>query len=185
MNLSRSTDKDERFPLTRVLRSSEEMKHSQKKKRRGMPPPSVPSEKDWGDYKADLDQKHAYTVFARRTNLEMQPFFRRNPIERADDLRWMPEIPFRYYMFGFRDAVMAKRFDFMYASDAASCFLGLVLAKLENHPRHIISIMPDLLPAVEYVARSQALFKADESIYGNFLEKLSRIHALYAPYIGS
>ena len=50
---------------------------------------SVPSEKDWGDYNADLYQKHAYTVFARRTNLEMQPFFRRNPIEKTDELRWM------------------------------------------------------------------------------------------------
>jgi hypothetical protein len=40
--------------------------------------------------------------------------------------------------------------------------------------------MPDLLSAVEYVARHQAEFDADESIYGNFLEKLERIQSLYA-----
>jgi len=162
------------------------MKHSQKtNKFREMKPLSVPSEEDWGNYKADLDQKHAYSVFAGRTNAEVQPFFRRNPIERTDELRWMPEVPFRFYMLGFRDFVMAKNFGFMNASDAASCFLGLVLEKLDKHPPHIIPIMPDLLPALEYLGQNQSLFQADESIYGNFLEKLSRIKALYARYIGS
>src|SRR5579862_2904571 len=162
------------------------MKHSQKtNKFREMKPLSVPSEEDWGNYKADLDQKHAYSVFAGRTNAEVLPFFRRNPIEMTDELRWMPEVPFRFYILGFRDFVMAKNFGFMNASDAASCFLGLVLEKLDKHPQHIIPIMPDLLPALEYVAQNQSLFEADESIYGNFVEKLSRIKALYARYIGS
>jgi hypothetical protein len=157
------------------------MRHPEKdKQRRGMKARSVPSEKDWGDYKADLDQNHAYTVFAGRTNEEMQPFFRRNPIEMTDELRWMPEVPFRYYMLGFRDFVMAKQFGFLDASDAASCFIGLVLEKLDKHPPHINPIMPDLLPALEYVAHHQALFEAQEHIYGNFLEKLARIKTLYA-----
>jgi hypothetical protein len=42
--------------------------------------------------------------------------------------------------------------------------------------------MPDLLPAVEYVVRNQAVFEAESRIYGDFLEKLSRIQSLYAPY---
>jgi hypothetical protein len=81
----------------------------------------------------------------------------------TSDLRWTPEVPFRYYMLGFRDFVMAKHFDFLDSADAASCFL-------------------ELLPAVEHVARNQAVFEAESSIYGDFLEKLSRIQALYAPY---
>ena len=40
--------------------------------------------------------------------------------------------------------------------------------------------MPELLPAVEHVAHNQAAFDADESIYGNFLEMLKQIQALYA-----
>ena len=138
--------------------------------------------KRWGDYKTDLDQKHADSVFAGPTNQEMQPFFRRNPIEMTHELRWMPEVPFRYYMLGFRDFVMAKQFDFLDSADAASCFLGLVLEKLEKHSRHIVPIMPELLPAVEHVPRNQAVFNAESSIYGDVLEKLSRIQALYAPY---
>jgi len=44
----------------------------------------VRSDEDWGDYKNDLDQGHAYAVFGRRTNAEMQPFFQRNPIGLTD-----------------------------------------------------------------------------------------------------
>ena len=157
------------------------MKHSLKKNRK-RDIPSVPTEDDWGDYKSDLDQNHAHSVFAGRTNEEMQPFFSRNPLAMTDDLRWMPDMPFRYYILGFRDFIRAKQFDFLDRSDAASCFLGLVLEKLENKPRLIVPVMPELLPSVEYVARNQGLFDAEESIYGKFLEKLSRIQTLYAPY---
>jgi hypothetical protein len=73
------------------------MKHSLKKNRKRGKSPSVPTEDDWGDYKSDLDQNHAYSVFAGRTNDEMQPFFGRNPLAMTDDLRWMPDVPFRYY----------------------------------------------------------------------------------------
>jgi len=158
------------------------MKHSLKKNRKRVTSAILPTDADWGDYKSDLDQNHAYTVFAKRTNEEMQPFFRRNPLGLTDDLRWMPDVPFRYYILGFRDAVMANQFDLHSGADAASCFLGLVLEKLERQPRLVVPVMPELLTAVEYVARNQRLFDADEAIYGNFLEKLSQIQTLYAPY---
>jgi hypothetical protein len=146
---------------------------------------AVPTEKDWGDYKSDLDQKHAHSVFAGRTNHDVQPVFKRNPIEAASELRWMPEVPFRYYVLGFRDFIMAKDFGFLDASDAASCFLGLILEKLQKQPRHIAQVMPELLPAIEYLARNQSEFEAEESIYGNFLDKLSRIKALNSSLSGS
>ena len=142
----------------------------------------MPTEEDWGNYHSDLDQKHAHSVFAGRTNAEMQPFFRRNPIEMTDELRWMPDAPFRYYILGFRDFVMAGDFDFLDSSDAANCFLELVVEKLEKRPRLMVPVMPELLPAVEYVARNQEVFGADQAIYGSFLEKLSCIQTLYGPY---
>ena len=109
----------------------------------------------------------------------MQQYFREIPIEAASDLRFMPEIPFRYYMLGLRDCVMSGGFSPCNDSDAASCFLRLVTEKLESQPRYIIPIMPELLPAVEFVARNQAAFDADESIYGSFLDILEQIQALY------
>ena len=140
---------------------------------------TVPTESEWGNYQADLDQAHAHEVFAGHTNSEMLPHFRRNVIERTDELRWMPEVPFRYYALGFRDFVMAQDFEHLDTPDAASCFLGLVLDELEKQPGYILPIMPELLPAVHHVAVNQASFKAEESIYGSFREKLERIETLY------
>lgn len=157
------------------------MKHSPRKNR-GPKAEIVPSEDDWGKYRSDVDQEHAHSIFAGRTNEEMQPFFRRNPIEVSDDLPWMPDVPFRYYILGFRDFVMGKQFDRCNQASAADCFLGLVLEKLENHPRLIVPVMHELMVTVEYVARNQTLFDADVEIYGNFMDRLSRIQTLYAPY---
>ena len=142
----------------------------------------VPTEKDWGDYQSDLDWKSAHDFFAGHTNDEMLPYFRQNPIERTSELRWMLEVPFRYYMLGFRDCVMDRDFDFLEASNAASCFLDLIIEKLEKQPQIIAPIMPELVPAIEHVARNQALYEAEESIYGNFLEKLAQIQTLSASH---
>ena len=51
------------------------MKRSLKKNREQIKSPSVPTEENWGNYKSDLDQNHAHSVFANRTNEEMQTFF--------------------------------------------------------------------------------------------------------------
>jgi hypothetical protein len=142
-------------------------------------PRTVPTEEDWGNCQSDLDQEYAHRLFAGRTNAEIQCHFRSNVIGRTEDLQWMPEIPFRYYMLGFRDFLIAGDFGDKFASNAASCFLHLVAEKLENHPRHIMPIMPELLPTIEHVARNQAVFEADEHIYGNFLEQWKRIQQLF------
>jgi hypothetical protein len=146
---------------------------------------TVPTEKDWGDYHSDLDQEDAHQLFAGHTNEEMQPHFRANVIERTDELRFMPEIPFRYYMIGFRDFVMSGDLEHPEAADAASCFLRLVLQKLEQEPACIAPIMPELLETVEHVARNQSAFDADKDIYGDFLDLASQICALNAARGGS
>jgi hypothetical protein len=146
---------------------------------------TVPTEKDWGDYHSDLDQEYAHRLFAGHTNEEMQTHFRANVIERTDELRFMPEIPFRYYMIGFRDFVMSGDFEPPESADVASCFLRLVLEKLQQEPARIGPIMPDLLETVEHVARHQSAFDADRDIYGDFLELFARIRALNAARDGA
>ncbi len=141
---------------------------------------TVPSEDDWGNYQCDLDQEYAHKMFPSRTKEEMVQYFCDNPIMRTEDLYFMPEIPFRYYMIGYMEFMVDEGVDKGdEASDAASCFLRLVLRKLENHPRHIMPIMPELLPAIDYVARNQNIFEASEKIYGSFVELRDQITALY------
>lgn len=60
----------------------------------------------------------------------------------------MPKIPFRYYMLGFRDYLMAGKFPEFDVADAATSFLGLVEQKLAKQPDHIFPIMAELLPAI-------------------------------------
>jgi len=146
----------------------------------------IPAEADWGDYKADLDQEYSHRMFIGKSNEEMQPYFRANPIESTDEVRWMPLIPFQYYILGLRDFVLsvtAENYD--EASDAASCFLRLVLDRLENTPNLVRSVMPDLLPALEFVGSHQALFDAQEEIYGSFPELLEQIKACYRALCGA
>jgi hypothetical protein len=147
------------------------------KKQKSQPHLGIPSETDWGDYRSDLDQEWAHEHYCGKSNEEMQKYFHNNAIESASDLQFMPEIPFRYYIFGFRDSVLSA--DDWDRSDAASCFLNLILQKLKEQPTYIILVMPGLLPTLEYIGTHQATFKADESIYGNFHKKLNEIKKLY------
>ena len=135
----------------------------------------VPTEAEWGDDQADLELDYGHRMFAGRTNQEMLPHFRRNLIKLTGELRRMPQVPFRYYMLGFRDFVISEELE---ASDAANCFLSLVLEKLEEQPDDILPIMPELLPALRHVAQNQALFGAAKSIYGSFRDKLAQIEQL-------
>jgi len=141
-------------------------------------PTNVPSEEDWGDYRSDLDQEWAHRVFAGHTNAGMQAEFRANVIERVDELRFMPAVPFRYYVIGFRDFIQSLQFGDLEAPDATSCFLNLVVQKLEQDRNCILPILPELLETVDYVAKNQVAFDADLDIYGDFLDVAKRIHAL-------
>jgi hypothetical protein len=139
-----------------------------------------PTQEEWGDLpKDDLDAKSAYQDFFGKTNQEAQVIFANNAIEGADSLRWMPDVPFRYYMQGFIYFVMHGSFNNDYVADAASCFLGLVVEHLEGKPEKIMPIMDEVLPVVEYVAKNQEKFSADVGIYGNFNEKREKILELW------
>jgi hypothetical protein len=140
----------------------------------------MPTEQDWGEFDADLDQQYAHQIFSGKCIEEAIPLFERNVIERCSELQFMPLIPFQYYMFALRDYVMSDRVLISeMSSDAASCFLGLVLLKLNEEPASIFPIMEDMIPAVQYVASNQEIFDADIDIYGNFAEKLIDIKKKY------
>lgn len=139
----------------------------------------VPTEKEWLGYEKDLDASYAYKVFFGKTNEEMQSSFKLNVIERTDEIRFMPVKAFQYYIFGLRDYVMKRNFGYLDSSDAASCFLGLVLEKLESEPSKIIPVLSELIPSLEFVSNNQNLYDANEEIYGNFKNKYKHIISLW------
>ena len=148
-----------------------------------MEPHIVPSVEDWGE-QGDLDEQYAREIFLGKTLAEVKPDFERCVLERSDELRYVAPIPFQYYIFAFRNFVLSPELIHdesasSWTSDAASSFLNLIEEKLETARDHIRPIMPDLMPAIEYVATHQALYKANEEIYGSFSEKLEKIKKLY------
>lgn len=140
------------------------------------PPPGLA---EWGPETSDLDESYARRVFFGKSAEQTFPLFARNVIERASELRFMPTACFRYYMLAYRDYVLldSTPHDKM-APDAASCFFGLVLEKLDHEPAAIAPLMPELLPTLRYLATHQEDYDADRDIYGEFDEKLSEIERL-------
>lgn len=140
---------------------------------------SVPTENEWENYKEDLDAKYAHDLFIGKTNEQMLPEYKDRVLARSEDIYWMPIKPFQYYIFGFRDFVIQQDFGICESSDAASSFLNLVIYKLEEKPEFILSVLPELMKDIEFIANNQELFDADEDIYGSFKDKLQEIKRLY------
>lgn len=139
-----------------------------------------PDAAEWGDFAADLDIAYAYRQFADKTREQALALFEHSDVlSRAEDLGAMPAAPFRFYLPVFRDFVVSPRiFEInqgLYASTAADAFLNLILRRLEDEPEAIVPLMPELLPAVEYLAENQARYDADEDVYGSFFDVLAAI----------
>jgi hypothetical protein len=140
---------------------------------------SVPTENEWENYKEDLDTKYAHDLFIGKTNEQMLSEYKDRVLARSEDIYWMPIKPFQYYIFGFRDFVIQQDFGICEGSDAASSFLNLVIYKLEKKPEFILSVLPEIMKDIDFIANNQELFDADEDIYGSFKDKLQEIKRLY------
>ena len=133
----------------------------------------VPTEEEWRTPNDDdLDVAYARKMFFGKTADEVQPMFRENVLERVSELRFMPAMPFRYYVIAFRDFVLsvADDDDECMRSDAASSFLRLVEDRLEVDPASVRPILSELSPAIEAVAHDQERYGAEASIYGRFTD---------------
>ena len=148
----------------------------------------IPTSADWGDYESDLDVAYAYSQFGGRSNEEMQPAFRKNCLERVSDIRFMPRVPFQYYILGYACYVrhmphydpvhaMAHLYD---GCDAASAFLDLVSEVVKDRLDWIEPIIEELLTVVSYVSSRQESYDADEDIYGSFEEIGAKIRKTVA-----
>ncbi|MGZ8243893.1 hypothetical protein, partial [Methylomagnum sp.] len=123
----------------------------------------------------DMDVRYAFEQFAGKSNDDMQEAFKKNVIERCDNLRFMPMKPFKYYIFGLKKYVESNISSD--STDAASCFLELIQERFIANREEAIEIIMELMPTIEMVALNQHNFGADTDIYGNFLEKLNDLKA--------
>jgi hypothetical protein len=137
----------------------------------------IPDDSDWGAWKADADQSDAHAVFFGKSVEDVEQEFATHPIERADNLRFMPPVPFQYYIHAFTKFLLSPASKGH--SDAASSYLRLLDDKLNNDPAAVMTVMSSLLPSVDSIAERQAFYEAPEHIYGNFPKKRDQLHRAY------
>lgn len=157
---------------------------------------SIPTEDDWkwSENQCPYDQMDVawtHDKFAGKSIEQVEDYFFDSVLSASEAISYMPKIPFQFYIFAYTRYLLDKRTlgeDYRLnngASEGASSFLGLVKEKLVWLPNHIVPIMPELLPAIEFVCANQALYDADEKIYGSFRELEEQIKTLYAKHSGS
>lgn len=140
----------------------------------------VPGEADWEHHPDDLDWVSAREMFFGMTLEQAAPLFADNPIERTDELRFMPRGPFGYYIRAFAAWLDSPQFhESVLPCSAASCFLNLLEEKLQQADGCMPpELVQQLLPVATRLAASQQELEADEDIYGSFPEQLERIRKL-------
>ena len=135
----------------------------------------MPSKAAWGDIGKDLDVKYAYKIFGEKERNEVHGDFGRCVIERADELRFMPDAVFPYYMLAFMDFVEHGEYSVADASDVFHSYLELIKSRLKSSPQSIIIIIKDLAPSIRRIILAQDHFNISREIYGNFEEYESSI----------
>ena len=137
----------------------------------------VPNEREWGKWSGDLDQSAAHAAFFGKTIEEVEQVFATNPIEGADNLRFMPPVPFQYYIHAFKNFLLSGASKGH--ADAASSYLRLLQDKLHSDPTAVVPVMPSLLPSVDAVAERQAFYEAPDSIYADFTKIRDELRRSY------
>jgi hypothetical protein len=142
----------------------------------------IPGNAEWFGWKEDLDVKYAHKLLFGKSISEVIKHFDRSPIERADELLFMPRKAFQYYIFAFTEYLNSN--DAIGASDAASPFLRLLIAREKRDPGSVMEIYEELFPTINFVAQNQARFDANPDIYGHFEDLARELDEAYKKYQG-
>ncbi|QDQ27868.1 hypothetical protein FNU76_16785 [Chitinimonas arctica] len=129
---------------------------------------NIPTREDWGDFSGDFDVSDAYENFFGKSNQEMRKCFSQNVMSRAQDIRFMPGIPFSYYIFGFCDFVLSKNYEGENTWDVADCFISVIKERAEKNPSVLLPIFEYIETALNFLVAHQEEFGADIEIYGDF-----------------
>lgn len=144
----------------------------------------IPGDAEWAGYENDRDARYAHEgLFGKSVEQVQHLFGERNPLSLAEDLHFMPYAAFQYYIFAFAQFLLSDSAPG--ESDAASSFLGLLIARESEEPGCVSDLYAQLKPTVEFVATHQWYFDADLDIYGSFKDLGDRIRAMCEPRTGA
>jgi hypothetical protein len=139
---------------------------------------NIPTKEDWGEYWLDIDQSSAYKTFFGKSNLELQKVYFENGQEIMTEIRFMPVVPFRYYVFGLSEFISAGNFPKYEAADFTSYFLDMIELVLKLEPDKVGPLIDNILPTVKKIARDQHSYDAPVDLYGDYQIKADSIISL-------
>ena len=134
----------------------------------------IPSKDDWEEAWTGLDEACAFRNFSGKSLTEARALFVQSAITYQEDLVWMPEKPFKYYVRAYIHYVSSQqsRGD----SDAANCFLGLIETRLRDHPEWMDETWDRIDSVLRRIADQQEEFyDASPHMYGDFSKKVDRL----------
>ena len=137
----------------------------------------IPTEQDWEGFKYGLDEKYAYQNFCGKSQEEAYEMFKDNCIYYQEDLGYMPEKAFRFYLKPYMDYLLSP--DAKGESDGASCFLSLIELTLEFSPHYFDGLWERVELVMAVLGNYQLLiFDANIDIYGDFKKRIIKIKKL-------
>ncbi|WP_440055583.1 hypothetical protein ACSLBF_05410 [Pseudoalteromonas sp. T1lg65] len=120
----------------------------------------------------DPDLAYAKETFFNQTEEHISAAFSRSVIERANELRVMPDALFNTYFHYFILYLIEKDHDQFHASEIANCFTSLLTEKLDSKSITRSKLIEQSKSAVDYLTLNTDFFNEDADIYGDLENKL-------------
>ncbi|MCG7556396.1 hypothetical protein [Pseudoalteromonas sp. Of11M-6] len=133
-------------------------------------------------YGCDPDLAYAKNTFFNQSNESISAAFSRSVIERANELRVMPNVLFNKYFYFFIDFLMNTDHEPFDASEVASCFASLLKEKLDSNSIASSELVKQSKGAVDYLTRNTIFFNEDADIYGDLEAKLKALKSQLKTY---
>lgn len=128
---------------------------------------SIPDRDDWGDISDNFDLRDAYDIFFGRSRRDAAALLSKNVLARAQDIRFMPKIPFSYYILGFCDLVLSGSYGDSHAWDVADSFISVLETRASENPEQLRSAFEHISKALDYILKNQNSLGLSVDIYGD------------------
>lgn len=138
-------------------------------------PRELPSRSDWGDLAGDFDAQDAFKKFNGLSKQEAKRLFGDDVLACAQDIRFMPSIPFTYYLEAFCEFVLDGVYGDSLAWMVADSFASVLSSRIEGNASALISNKSQIEKAFGFIVSNQQRFAIDETFYADLSWQLEQI----------
>lgn len=136
---------------------------------------SVPTLEDWENYKSNLDSISAFKRFYGKSNDEIIKDFYYGVTETLSEFLYMPNKPFKYYIFSLAEFVRKGEFHPIYsrASVSAGTLIDIVLGRVKIDKKSIIDIAEELSSYFQYISENIDIYNSEFETFEESLKELN------------